>query len=617
LTFIAIVAVSAFGLASVPAALAAPMGSAAAESAQAAASSRRVPNRIRPKVAIVVGPVAKFTAHYKQYANEAVAAAKRYRVDIVTVYTPDATWPRVRAALEGASLVVYLGHGNGYPSPYRAEPWPYSHNGFGVNVAGNRNNDDHQYFGEYYLRKQVRLAPNAIVILSHLCYASGNSEPGMPEDGQKVAVQRVDNYAAGFIAIGAAAVVADGKGSPAYYVSQVLSGRGSIANIWRGAPTFNNHVSSFKSGRSPGFTGFVDPDTRDSGYYHSLVVRGRTTAATVLSGAGRIAPGRHSTPALRHVLLRPRAHPATIGSLRVQRGPVAGKPLSVTLPIESRPKSLPKSDMKLAVRWDPMDVDPAAPTKPANGSAPNSGGSGGNGTTGSQSDQNTIWIAPEVPGKVVETEIANVTSRSIKARVMVPNRPGLYRLTIEVADGDGASLGPRVVRQPEAYLVTVPARLDIGFSVASQIRAIAGRQTSIPVVVSNSGSAAWIPAGQEGSKGLQLSAWLVPVSQPLSARSQLQPVAIANLAPGRSAKVNLKLQAPTATGDYLLVLDITRADGTLLHPNGDAAKVVHVKVEAAPPARADGGDRGDDNPDNPKPSPSPKGPETPKSPSGT
>ena len=295
-------------------------------------ASRHLPYQARPKIAIIVGPVAEYTADYKRFAAQAVAAAKRYRVDIVTVQTPDDTWPRVRAALEGASLVVYLGHGNGYPSPYRSDPWPYSENGFGVNVPGARNNDDHQYFGEYYLRREVRLAPNAVVILSHLCYASGNSEPGMPEDGQKIAFQRVDNYAAGFMAAGAAAVIADGRGSPAYYVQQVLSGHGSILDIWRNAPTFNGHVSTFTSGRSDEATGYVDPDTRNAGYYHSVVVRGHANAQSVLAGAGKIAAGRRILPALRYSLLRANAHPgddrrsprpARPGGRQVTRGDAA------------------------------------------------------------------------------------------------------------------------------------------------------------------------------------------------------------------------------------------------------------------------------------------------------
>jgi hypothetical protein len=628
ITLIAIVAVTALGLTSVPSALGSSTTPAVTQSAHDSAASRRVTLHVRPKIAIIVGPVAEYTADYKRFAAQAVAAAKRYRVDIALVETPNATWPRVRAALEGASLVVYLGHGNGYPSPYRSDPWPFSENGFGVNVPGARNNDDHQYFGEYYLRQQVRLAPNAIVILSHLCYASGNSEPGLPEDGQKVALQRVDNYAAGFIASGAAAVVADGRGSPAYYVDSVLSGRGTIASIWRAAATFNNHVTTFKSGRSPGFTGYVDPDTRSTGYYHSLVVRGQTRATDVLAGAGQIATGRRSLPPLRYSLLRATTHPATIGGLKVPRGPVAGKPLSVTLPIMSRPTSLPKSGLQLAVRWDPMQVDPVGTTKPTTGNAAAGNGSSSAGS-GAQApdDPNTIWIAPEEPGKVVETEIANVTSRNIQAKVMVPSQPGLYRLTIELANGDGAPLGPHVVTQPAAYLVTVPSRLDIGFTVASQVRAVVGKLTSVPVTVSNSGSAPWVAAGAVGSNGLELSAWLVPVSQPLSARIELPSMSIANLAPGASARLNLKLQAPTALGDYLLVLDVTRPDGTLLDTNGDAAKVVHVKVVPPPPAASPtdsvgiSGENGGNSTASPKPSatpsPTPKGPQSPRSPSGS
>jgi hypothetical protein len=615
---LAFVAACVLGAISVPETLAASGASdsaqvaAAGHAGHAGAASRRVPFQIRPKVAIIVGPVADYTADYKRFAAQAVAAASRYRVDLVTVYTPDATWPRVRAALEGASLVVYLGHGNGYPSPYRSDPWPYSENGFGVNVPGDRNNEDHQYFGEYYLRQQVRLAPNAIVILSHLCYASGNSEPGMPEDGQNVAMQRVDNYAAGFIAVGASAVVADGRLSPAYYVDQVLSGRGSILGIWRGAPTFNDHVTSFVSGRSKGYTGYVDPDTRNTGYYHSLVVSAHDNAGDVLAGAGKIAAGRRSLPPLRYSLLRLATHPATIGAMKVQRGPVAGKPLAVTLPIMSRPKSLPKSGMQLAVRWDPMQVDPAPTPKPANAGAAGSGGAAG---TTDPTDANTMWIAPEEPGRIVQTEIAKVTATSIQAKVMVPSQPGLYRLTIQITNGDGAPLGPHVVRQPAAYLVTVPARMDIGFTVVNQVRAVAGHQTSLAVTVNNTGSATWIAAGQD-AKGLALSAWLVPVSQPLSARTQLQSIPISNLAPGASAHLSLKLQAPTTQGDYLLLLDVTRADGSLLDTNGDAAKVVHVKVVPPPPPSTNPGDTPSPSP-SATPAPTPKGPQSPSSPTGT
>ena len=76
-------------------------------------------SRIAPKVAIVVGPAGAATDDYRSLADEAAAAARKYTANVVRVYSPDATWPAVKKALNGASIVVYLGHGNGFPSRYR------------------------------------------------------------------------------------------------------------------------------------------------------------------------------------------------------------------------------------------------------------------------------------------------------------------------------------------------------------------------------------------------------------------------------------------------------------------------------------------------------------------
>ena len=66
------------------------------------------------------------------------------------------------------------------------------------------------------------------MLLNHLCYASGNSEPGLPEGTLDVAKQRVDNYAAGFIRAGASAVIAEAWSSPSYFVRAILGGGRSI-----------------------------------------------------------------------------------------------------------------------------------------------------------------------------------------------------------------------------------------------------------------------------------------------------------------------------------------------------------------------------------------------------
>ena len=211
------------------------------------------------KVAIVVGPVGSMTDYYRGLADEAAAVARRSSDNVVTVYTPNATWPRVRRALQGASIVVYLGHGNGWPSPYRDAPFPPTQNGLGLNPVAGGGDEAHQYFGERYLTS-VDLAPGAVVILSHLCYASGNPEPGGPDPTLSVARQRADNYAAGWLAAGAAAVIAEAHGGAASYVDAVLRGDRSFERIWRSAPTFHDHILVFDSARTDGALVMLDPD---------------------------------------------------------------------------------------------------------------------------------------------------------------------------------------------------------------------------------------------------------------------------------------------------------------------------------------------------------------------
>jgi hypothetical protein len=134
-----------------------------------------------PKVALIVGPAGEtITARYKALANEAATVARNAGAEVVKVYSPNATWPAVRDAIRDASIVVYLGHGNGWPSRYRSELFPPSQNGFGLNPVAGGDNSAHQYFGEATV-DNVKLAKNAIVLLHHLCYASGNTAPGLPE----------------------------------------------------------------------------------------------------------------------------------------------------------------------------------------------------------------------------------------------------------------------------------------------------------------------------------------------------------------------------------------------------------------------------------------------------
>jgi flagellar hook assembly protein FlgD len=230
-----------------------------------------------PKVVIIVGPTHGATSSYRSDANSAYAEAIKYTSNVVKVYSPNATWSKVKAAVKGASIVLYLGHGNGWPSPYTYDPKYTTKDGFGLNATAGNGDSNTKYYGEPYV-STLDLAPNAVILLNHLCYASGNSEPGDKAPSQTTARKRVSNFAAGFLKAGAQAVIAEGHGGVEPYIRALFTTHATIEEAWQSAPDFNDHVKSFPSTRTPGATAYTDTDGATSGYYRSLVARpGLTT----------------------------------------------------------------------------------------------------------------------------------------------------------------------------------------------------------------------------------------------------------------------------------------------------------------------------------------------------
>ena len=241
------------------------------------------------KVVIIVGATHGATAGYRANADAAYAEAIKYTARVTKVYSPNATWPKVKAAVAGANIVIYFGHGNGWPSPYTYDPTYATKDGMGLNYDlngdGKLTDYENKYYGEPSMA-QLGLAPNAIVMLHNLCYASGNSEPGGAAPTVSVARQRIDNYAAGFIKGGARAVIADGHMGPAPYLAALFTSGRSIVDLWRSMPNFHGHEASFASTRSPGYTAYSDPDTTTGGYYRSLVTKPTLTSTAVTGAVG-------------------------------------------------------------------------------------------------------------------------------------------------------------------------------------------------------------------------------------------------------------------------------------------------------------------------------------------
>jgi hypothetical protein len=209
------------------------------------------------KVVIVVGPAGSATAKYIRTARSLAAQARSYGATVYEVYSPRATWARVKSVAQGANVFIYLGHGNGSPSSYG----PFnkmSKDGLGLNVTAGSTR--HKYYGEYYIAKYINFAPDAVVILNHLCYASGNNEWGQGNPTKATAIKRVDNYGAGFLRANARAVFAEGIDSASYILAGLFRTNMTISQIFWSDPARDGRYDfTFSSVRTKGKKAILDP----------------------------------------------------------------------------------------------------------------------------------------------------------------------------------------------------------------------------------------------------------------------------------------------------------------------------------------------------------------------
>ena len=227
------------------------------------------------KVVIVVGATGSVTSSYRSDADGFAATFAKYTTNIVKIYSPNATWAAVQSAAQGAAILVYLGHGSGYPNPYVSYLQPNGDNGMGLNASASGSDSNTAYYGENYMA-QLNLAPNALVLLNHLCYASGDNEWGTGVPSLATAQTRVEGYASGFLRGNARTVIAEGVSSLNHYIDDVFTTKESMDQLWKTHPSFHNHVTSWPSSRNSGYTAEIDPDLDHPAsdgdvYYRSMV----------------------------------------------------------------------------------------------------------------------------------------------------------------------------------------------------------------------------------------------------------------------------------------------------------------------------------------------------------
>ncbi|MGH2418530.1 MAG: S-layer homology domain-containing protein [Candidatus Limnocylindria bacterium] len=200
------------------------------------------------KVVVIVGPVGSLTNAYRARGDEVANVATAAGATVVKVYSPNATWANVRAAVDGANIIVYFGHGNGFPNPYGSTELRDRTNGWGLNrTTTNGDGDNWQstlaYCGEkalmgtltgsdgvvqqtYCAGGPITPAPGFVMVYGQAHYAPGFGEryvQSTPLTTLAEAQARVSNYSYPVLALGASAYFATAYSDSDDIVSRLLN----------------------------------------------------------------------------------------------------------------------------------------------------------------------------------------------------------------------------------------------------------------------------------------------------------------------------------------------------------------------------------------------------------
>jgi hypothetical protein len=204
------------------------------------------------RVAILVGPTEITDSHYLTWAREVEQTAAEAGAIVDFRYCP--TPAEAKQAVNGANIIVYLGHGNGFPNPYSSTKNPASVNGWGLRDPAKADWDGTscrdnvlRYYGEDYLTGKlngngwtggaITPAPNFVMVYSNACYAPGAGEQ-RPAPTESVAVARVANYANPILELGGTYFATD-LGSRQLVDLILRNPATAFAEIFQSAPGFS------------------------------------------------------------------------------------------------------------------------------------------------------------------------------------------------------------------------------------------------------------------------------------------------------------------------------------------------------------------------------------------
>ena len=241
-----------------------------------------------PRAVLIVGPVDppehRDTMSFIRWADEEAQLLEKAGLQVTKLYLQEATWPNVRRAIQGASVVIYKGHGFGFGEI----PADTTEMGGGLHGFCLYNPDEPegaQLATQDMLIATTDLAPGGLAFI-FACYSGGSSDSDTEAVPQALAARRIEGYAYTFLAIGARAYFG-GCGSnevmerwleqPGLTALDVYCGLYGCSDAFSLVPAlFPGYAGRFKA--------FYDGSGRLASWGHALVADPGFSLAELLQG---------------------------------------------------------------------------------------------------------------------------------------------------------------------------------------------------------------------------------------------------------------------------------------------------------------------------------------------
>jgi hypothetical protein len=335
----------------------------------------------------------------------------------------------------------------------------------------------------------------------------------------------------------------------------------------------------------------MDPERAESGFTRSIVLKRGLASTDVLRNAqGRVGGARAIEPA---AALVPTIANATLSiKTPLLRSTGAGRTIWYRIPYTIKDRGRLPEGVQASVRWDPLDPttpDPAATESTEPDTPPDFG-----------------LVIPERIGDVVAPKAMKVDRRYMSIRVVSPKAPGRYRLSVMLHDNDGVAFDPASQAMVSALIVRLTGPNDAIVAAPQSVELAPGAAHEMALWITNVGSTPWGEEAVLGSRTEENSrkptgsvsathARVVGTWIPLGAGSQgavdaaaaasVNPAQLpAGFKPRSVTKVDVRMFAPSAPGDYLLMFDIVTPQVGSLAAQGVDPTIVRVRVATSAPS---------------------------------